>query len=134
MTKPVRLLALPLLLLSVSCATKVGHWPATEFSYPTKREALQGEVRSSLEKQGWLAMPGDTASDVHGIKPGPGGHRTVADFHFVDTEKGSSFDLTAGSHHVVNWLTFGILGRSTQARARNVIRAWLEEWNKGHPK
>ncbi len=133
MNLTIRLLAASLPLLGASCATEIGRWPAAEFTYSMNPDALRGEVKTSLEKQGWFTYPGDTASDVRGIKASTGGHRTIADFHVVPSQQGSGFELTAGSHHVVNWLTFGILGLSTQAQAHRAMTYWLEEWKKSHP-
>jgi len=130
----IRLLAASLPLLAASCATEIGRWPAADFTYAMSPATLRGEVKTSLEKQGWSTYPGDMDSDVRGIKASTGGHRTVADFHIVPSGKGSAFELTAGSHHVVNWLSFGILGLSTQAQAHRAINRWIEDWNRSHPK
>ncbi|HET6204187.1 MAG TPA: hypothetical protein VFI25_15455 [Planctomycetota bacterium] len=134
MTRTIRLLGLPLLLASVSCATRVGHWTPAEFRYSMNRDALRKEVSASLEKAGWATLPGRWPEELRAVKAAPGGHRTIADFRFVETEKGSGFHLAAGSQHVVNFLTFGILGLSTQQLARRAIHEWLEEWNRSHPK
>ncbi len=130
----IRLLAAALPLLGASCATEIGRWPASDFTYAMSPDALRGEVKTSLENQGWFTHPGDTGSDLRGIKASPGGHRTLADFHITPAAKGSAFELTAGSHHVANWATFGILGLSTQAQAHRAMSRWIEEWNRSHPK
>ena len=113
----------------VGCATTVGTW--TGGSTKLDATALRADVEQSLVASAWSTFP--DATGLKALKPGPGGRRTWMFFTFIPASTGSTFSMVGKSDHVVNWLTFGILGVSLQAPARNECVQWLEAWQSGHP-
>ena len=118
------------LLAFASCATGVGEWDGG--IKDGNAATLRQEVRDSLIAQNW-SIVGDTAT-LTAVHANPGGHRTIATFTFADTPPGSTFNLRGGSHHRVNWLTFGILGLSMRSRAAIDLTNWYEAWAAKHPR
>jgi len=116
----------------VGCATTVGTWQGTASN--TDATALRADVEKSLVAEQWLTYP-DVAG-LKAVKAGPGGQRTWALFTFSGGAvgaNGSTFTLVGKSDHVVNWLSFGILGLSLQTKARQVCTDWYESWQHAHP-
>lgn len=118
------------LLLVAACASPAGVWTG---SYDNlDRAKLREEVEKTLREDQWvITQKGDI---LVAEKRDGGGHSTGAYFSFVDAGKGSSFSLNGKSGHVVNWLTFGIIGAATKAKAAHTCANFIETFDREHPR
>ena len=125
-----RLALLGGLLLVAACASPAGVWTG---SYDNlDRGKLREEVEKTLREDQWIiTQKGDI---LVAEKRDGGGHSTGAYFSFVEAGKGSSFSLNGKSGHVVNWLTFGILGAATKAKAAHTCANFIETFEREHPR
>ena len=118
------------LLLVAACASSAGVWTG---SYDNlDRAKLREEVEKTLRADQWRIV--DKGDVLAAEKRDGGGHSTGAYFTFADAGKGASFDLNGKSGHVVNWLTFGILGAATKAKAAHTCANFIETFEREHPR
>jgi hypothetical protein len=128
--RSIRLLFAGVILVVAACASPAGVWTG---SYDNlDRSTLREEVEKTLRADQWVIVAkGDT---LEAVKKDGGGHQTGAFFNFADAGKGSSFELNGKSGHVVNWLTFGILGAAMKAKAAHSCSNFIETFEREHPR
>jgi hypothetical protein len=124
-----RLALAALVLVTAACATTVGVW---DDKYPNMdSKLLRSEVEKTLHADSWVTS--EKEDQLVGVKADGAGHQTSAIFAFSDDGKGSTYHMTGYSGHVVNWLTFGIIGASTKPKARTTIGAFIDRFKADHP-
>jgi len=128
--RAMRLAFAGVVLVAAACASSAGVWTG---SYDNlDRSTLREEVEKTLRADQWVIVAkGET---LEAVKKDGGGHQTGASIHFADAGKGSSFELSGKSGHVVNWLTFGILGLSMKAKAAHSCSNFVETFEREHPR
>lgn len=118
-----------LVLTAAACATNAGVWNDSYSNMDQK--LLRTEIEKTLRADSWI--PREENNLLIGEKKDGAGHVTAAIFSFQDSGKGSSYEMTGKSGHVVNWLTFGILGASTKRKAVLSCTSFVEKFQADHP-
>jgi hypothetical protein len=116
-------------LVTAACATNAGVWNDSYSNMDQK--LLRTEVEKTLHADAWTTREENNL--LIGEKKDGGGHVTAAIFTFQGADKSSSFELTGKSGHVVNWLTFGILGAATKRKAVASCTGFVEKFQADHP-
>lgn len=127
--RAMRLALAGLVLGAAACATNAGVWNDSYANMDQKM--LRSEVTKVLAADSWTTREEDNL--LIGEKKDGGGHQTAAIFSFQDSGKGSSYEMTGKSGHVVNWLTFGILGASMKRKAYTSCTNFVEKFQGEHP-
>ena len=115
------------------CAAPAGHWPHVENVYDLDLSVLSTRVEILLQDAGWTPISRQPGQSLTVRRRGQGGHET--ELHFVFREQSgyqASFALFGRSDHRLNWLTLGVLGKSTRRVAFQQIEGWLQEWRQAH--
>jgi hypothetical protein len=127
--KSMRLALAGAILILAACASPAGLWTG---SYDNMdRSSLREAVEKTLRADQWLIV--DKGDTLVAKKKDGGGHVTGAYVSFADAGKGSSFELNGKSDHVVNWLSFGILGAAMKRKAYNSCANFVETFSREHP-
>jgi len=112
-----------------ACATNAGVWNDSYSNMDQK--LLRTEIEKTLHADSWTTREENNL--LIGEKKDGAGHMTAAIFTFQEAGKGSSYELTGKSGHVVNWLTFGILGAATKRKAVLSCTGFVEKFQADHP-
>lgn len=127
--KSIRLALAATILIVAACASGAGVWSGDVATLD--RASLRQEMEKTLRADQWEVI--DRTDTVVAVKRGAGGHRTFAAITFQDAGKGSSYQLVGKSDHVVNWLSFGILGLAMKSKAAHTCTNLVETFNREHP-
>lgn len=118
-----------LVLLLVSCASSAGTWPAAENKFPVLVDDLKQDVRRSLGQQGWESLPARPPY-AQGWYRRDGAHQTRLYLGFEEIEGAGAMSMMAQSHHTLNWLTIGILGKTRAGVSRQIVDEWLASFKR----
>jgi len=112
-----------------ACATNAGVWNDSYTNMDQK--LLRTEIEKTLHADSWTTREENNL--LIGEKKDGAGHITTAIFTFQEAGKDSSYELTNKNGHVVNWLTFGILGAATKRKAVLSCTGFVEKFQADHP-
>jgi len=117
-----------LALLAASCASPAGIW--NDSFDAMDPAALRAAMEKSLRDDQWtMADKGDL---LVAVKKDGGGHQTAAEITISAAGSGASYSLLGKSDHVVNWLSFGILGATTKVKAEHTCAQFVETFQAEH--
>ncbi len=114
---------------AAACASNAGVW---NDSFPNMdAKMLRSEITKTLAADAWVTFDDD--DKLVADRRDTGGHQTRAIFTISSAGKGSSYEMLGKSGHIVNWLSFGILGAATKRVAIHSCTAFVEKFQADHP-